>query len=113
MLPLNGGRGLRILVHDFAVGTLAADEELELFTCERKVAVSVDGVERVERIASKEPAKAWPGRIAGFGIASHQRRLLTVRFVVNLRFQLLNGNDRPLERFVERWVGRLDGDRAC
>src|SRR5712692_214697 len=55
--PVDKIRSLREFVHHLAIGALSADQKLERGTAQREVPVTVDSVERPERIASEEPAK--------------------------------------------------------
>ena len=72
LLPVDGGRGLRVLVHDFAVVALAVNEELELGLRKGEVAVAVDSVEGVEGVAAEEPAEAGARGVAGGIVAGDQ-----------------------------------------
>ena len=127
-LPVDGGGGLGVLMHDFAVGALAMDEELELGFGEGEIAVAVDGVEGVEGIAAEEPAEAGAGGVGGGEVAGDEGGLFRIpgprkRGTVGtqsgwrrgalagdgLSLELLDGDDGPLEGFVEGLVGRGDG----
>ena len=71
-LPVDGGGGLRVLVHDLAVGALAADQKFKFGFREREVAVAVDGVEGVEGVAAEEPAEAGAGGVGGGEVAGDE-----------------------------------------
>ena len=77
-LPVDGGGGLRVLVHDLAVGALAMDEEFELGFGEGEIAVAVDGVEGVEGVAAEEPAEAGAGGVGGGEVAGDEGGLFRI-----------------------------------
>ena len=68
-LPVDGRGGLGILVHDFAVGALAVDQEFEFGFGEGEVTVAVDGVEGVEGVAAEEPTEAGARGVCGGEVA--------------------------------------------
>ena len=98
--PVDKIRGLRELVHHFAVGALAADEELERQTAEREVSVAVDRVKRPQGIASEEPAKTGTRGVAGGIISGNESGLL-----VELHARLIDGDRGPSQGIVEPGVG--------
>ena len=105
--PVDGRGGLRILVHDLAVGALAADEEFEFGFGEREVAVAVDGIEGVERVAAKEPAEARAGRVARSVITGHEGGFV----IPGLRSETLRraraGSGAPALLGMELWPGMV------
>ena len=56
---------LRKLMHDLPVRPLPRNQELQLRARKRKVAEAVHGVERIKRVAPKEPPKAGPCAVGG------------------------------------------------
>ncbi len=121
-LPVDGGGGLGVLMHDFAVGALAVDEEFKLGLGKSEVAEAVDGVEGVEGVAAKEPAEAGACGVGGGEVAGDECGRVSAPFFVlegvrrrgalagdGLGFELFDGDDGPQEGFVECLIGGLDG----
>ena len=108
-LPVDGGGGLRVLVHDLAVGALAVDEELEFGLGEREVAVAVDGEEGVEGVAAEEPAEAGTGGVARGVVAGDEGGFAGA---LSAGAELLDGDDGPLKGLIESLVRRFDGGGA-
>ena len=136
-------------MHDLAVVALAVDEEFELGFGEGEIAVAVDGVEGVERVAAEEPAEAGAGGVAGGVVAGDEGGFVFPGLSIETVFadsgrpqsqglqpgihrpgsartrvgpvralwpgdgfglELLDGDDGPLEGFVQGLVGGVDGD---
>ena len=103
--PIDKVGGLRELVHDFAIGALALEQEFERAAGEGEIAVAVRGVKGEERVAAEEPAEAGAGGIGGGVVAGDQ-----AGFVVEGYLALVDCEFGPAEGAVELRVGCGDGE---
>ncbi len=104
--PIDALGGLRVFVHNFAVGPLAVNQKVERAFGECIIAIAVNGVGTPQGVAAEKPSVSGPRGIGGFVIAGHHTGFALGGF--NLR--LINGDFSPAQSFVYARVGSF-GDK--